>query len=134
MISARIAIQSREVVTQQNFRMFPDGHGHWYAYKDDGLVAGLFFNRAAAARFVRDESDFCTAPARSATAEEGAAARLAATPKPFKSRRFALLAQLAFLGFLLIGRVAANVMDGAVAPSFAAPISSDSSGAGSANE
>ena len=41
-----------------SFRVFPDGRGHWCADKNDGTVSGIFFSRAAAIRFARDESDY----------------------------------------------------------------------------
>jgi hypothetical protein len=38
-----------------NFRIYPDGHGHWCSRKSDGMVAGTFFTREAALRFAKDE-------------------------------------------------------------------------------
>jgi hypothetical protein len=44
-----------------SFCVFPDGHGHWCACKDDGMVAGTFFSRDAALRFARAESEYWSA-------------------------------------------------------------------------
>jgi hypothetical protein len=51
----------------------------------------------------------------------------------FKVRRAAILAQLAFVGFLLIGRLAAGVVDASVMPTLDTAIVSGSSQAGSVN-
>lgn len=39
-----------------DFRIYPDGHGHWCSRKSDGMVAGTFFTREAALRFAKNES------------------------------------------------------------------------------
>ena len=39
-------------------------------------------------------------------------------PTSFNVRRFAILLQLAFVGLLLVGRVAASLVDASVAPAY----------------
>jgi hypothetical protein len=132
-MSAKNTTQLRAARAQQNFRVFPGGSGHWYAYKDDGLVAGIFFNRDAALRFVRDERSASATPERSAALGGDIAKTPAQVPMAFSRRRAAILAQLAFVGFLLIGRVAAGVVDASVMPAFDSTIVSGSPQVGSAN-
>jgi hypothetical protein len=127
MMSTKNAIQPRDTRTPESFRIFPDGRGHWYAYKNDGLVAGIFFNQDAAIRFARDESPNDPSPKRNAALDGDTAVRQAQAPIASKVRRAVILAQIAFVGFLLIGRVAASVVDASALPSF------DSSNASSAN-
>ena len=43
------------------FEIFPEG-GHWCARRSDGLVCGLFRNRAEAERFARMESESALPP------------------------------------------------------------------------
>ena len=125
------AIQLRDTRAQESFRIFPDGRGHWCARKDDGMVAGIFFNRDAALRFAHNES---TAGLKcNAVLGGDIAMTQAPTPMSFKMRRAAILAQLAFVGFLLIGRVAAGVVDASVTPSFDSATTSDSVAAGLVN-
>jgi hypothetical protein len=50
-----------EAPAGDDFCVFPDGHGHWRACKDDGMVAGTFFSRDAALRFARAESEHWSA-------------------------------------------------------------------------
>jgi hypothetical protein len=37
------------------FRVYRDDQGHWCACRDDGLVGGMFCDRAEAERFARTE-------------------------------------------------------------------------------
>jgi hypothetical protein len=60
MMLSNNAIRS-EAAARDGFCVFPDGHGHWCACKDDGMVAGTFFNRDAALRFARAESEYWSA-------------------------------------------------------------------------
>jgi hypothetical protein len=39
-----------------HFQIFRDDHGHWCARKDDGMIAGTFFDRRAALHFAQRES------------------------------------------------------------------------------
>jgi hypothetical protein len=133
MMPAKNAIQTHDTRAQESFRIFPDGRGHWCARKSDGMVAGVFFNRDAALRFADNESTATPALQRNAPLDGDIAMTQAPAPKSFKVRRAAILAQLAFVGFLLIGRVAAGVVDASVMPTLDTAIISDSSQAGSMN-
>jgi hypothetical protein len=62
MTSSVNAIQRCGPSDQASVRIYPDGHSHWCARKNDGLVAGIFFNCGAAIRFVRHESGDWPAP------------------------------------------------------------------------
>jgi hypothetical protein len=133
MMSAKIAIQPRDTRAQESFQIFPDGRGHWCARKSDGMVEGIFFNRDAALRFAHNESAAAPAVKRNAVLHGDIAMTQAQLPMSFKMRRAAILAQLAFVGFLLIGRVAAGVVDASVMPSFDSASVPESVQAGSAN-
>ena len=52
--------------------------------------------------------------------------------KSFKVRRFAVLLQLAFVGLLLVGRIAGGIVDWSVTPPIGSAIVSGVSGNGSA--
>jgi len=134
MMSVKNAIQLRDTRGQESFCIFPDGRGHWYVYKNDGLVAGIFFNRDAALRFARDETTDQPAPKRNVAFDGDIAMTQELAPMPFKVRRAAILAQLAFVGFLLMGRVAASVIDASVTPTLDPTVVSDSSKPGSVNQ
>jgi hypothetical protein len=132
MMSARNANQLRDMRAQESFQVFPDGRGHWCARKSDGMVEGIFFNRDAALRFAHNESADCLAPKRKPSLDGDIAMTQPQAPISFKVRRAAILAQLAFVGFLLIGRVAAGVVDTSVMPSLDSASVSNSAQAGSA--
>lgn len=133
MMSAKNAIQPRDAHAQESFRIFSDGRGHWCAHKNDGMVAGTFVNRDAAIRFVRKESAYCSALKHNVVLDGDIAMTKLQVPTLVKVRRFSILAQLAFVGFLLMGRVAASVIDASVVPSVDAVSVSDSASAGSVN-
>ena len=118
---------------RESFRIFADGRGHWCARKNDGLVAGTFFSRDAAVRFARNEVSYCPALKSGPVPERDAALTPSTAPMRDKMRRAAILVQLAFVGFLLMGRVAAGVVDASVAPSFDPAVASGSSSAALAN-
>lgn len=48
------------------FRVYRDDKGHWCACRDDGLVGGLFCDRAEAERFARSEERLAESLARDA--------------------------------------------------------------------
>lgn len=133
MMSAKNALQPRDARAQESFRIFPDDRGHWCARKSDGMVVGIFFNRDAAIRFAHNESTAAPALKRNAVLDGDVAMMQAPTPMSFNVRRAAILAQLAFVGFLLIGRVAAGVVDASVMPTFDTTIVSGSPQASSVN-
>ena len=94
------------------------------------LVATVFFNHDAALRFVRDESSDHPVPKRDATLDGNVAVTQVRAPLAFNVQRAAILAQLAFVGFLLMGRVAAGIVDASVMPAFDSVIVSGSPQAG----
>jgi len=103
------------------FQVFSDGRGHWCARKSDDMIAGTFFNRAAALRFARDESSAGPAASR----DDGTTLMPPIAPPPVKARRVVLFLQLAFVGFLLVGRVAAGMIDASVTPGFGSAVAAD---------
>ena len=50
------------------FEIFRDGGGHWCARRSDGLVGGVFRDRAEAERFARMEDELQTSDSSAARA------------------------------------------------------------------
>jgi hypothetical protein len=50
-----MAMHSTSPNRAKQFKIYPDRTGHWCARRLDGLVFGIFIDRASAFRFVRLE-------------------------------------------------------------------------------
>jgi hypothetical protein len=61
------------------FEIFRDGGGHWCARRSDGLVGGVFRDRAEAERFARMEEEV---PSSGLAQANGQARNIAVPGKP----------------------------------------------------